>query len=204
MKKFLFILFILLIFCTASYAEGDFFDDYTGIDRAWDGQKPITNQEFEKAIDTLQAGQKKKDARKRKRMIRKISGGGTSLHPGLDPLSEIQAQDPLKNSEEEGCLLNIPVDIIIDGKTIERGFYNIYGEKDKDNNIYISLYQAQFLKGKIKAKETKNDYDADEISFAKFIPYNDEFVKIVFGSLKFNAYAYVRYKSAENLLQNNN
>ena len=65
MKKFLFILFILLIFCTASYAEGDFFDDYTGIDRAWDGQKPITNQEFEKAIDTLQAGQKKKDARKR-------------------------------------------------------------------------------------------------------------------------------------------
>lgn len=196
MKKFFSCFVILMVFCSASVADDDFFDNYTGIDHAWDGQKPITNQEFESAIDTLQKGTKKKEARQKKRKIRKISGGGTSLHSGLDPMKEFQGQDPLKQ-EEEGCLLNIPVDIFVDGKILERGFYNIYGEKDKDNNIYLYFYQAQYLKGKIKAKETKNDYESDEINFVKFIPYDENFVKIVFGSLDFNAFAYVRYQNSE-------
>lgn len=194
MKKYLacFIVLLLSFFQSSAMAEDDFFDNYTGIDRAWDGQKPITNQEFEKAIDTIQAKQKKREARQKKRKIRKFSGGGTSLHRGLDPMNEIPELTPLKQ-DDEGNLLNVPVNLLVGDGVLEKGYYNVLGEKEKDGNIYLSFYQSQYLKGKIKAQITENDYEAEEINFVKLIPYNDEFVKVVYGSLDFNAYAYVRY-----------
>ena len=53
-------MFLAFIFSTSVFAE-DFFDDYTGIEHAWDGQKPITDTEFEQAINTLTEKQKKKE-----------------------------------------------------------------------------------------------------------------------------------------------
>ena len=190
MKKFL-VLFIIILFSAECIFADDFFDSYSGIDHAWDGQKPITNQEFEKAIETLQSGQKKKEEKQRKKKIKKLSGGGTSLHSGLNPLSEIQSQAPLTKKDDEGQLLNIPVDIVIDGTVLERGFYNVYGEKNKNNEIYISLYQAHYLKGKVKAVEIQDDYDAETINFAKIIPYNDSYIQVIYGSLDFNATALI-------------
>ena len=55
------------------------------------------------------------------------------------------------------------------------------------------FYQSQFFKGKVRACETEDDYDEDDLDFVKLTPYNDNFVKIIFGSLEFNAYAYVRF-----------
>ena len=159
----------------------------------WDGQKSITNVEFEKAIDVLQGKQKQKEAKKKKRRARKISGGGTSLHSGLDPMSEIQAQDPVKKQEEDGLLLNVPVKMYIDGNELETGFYNVTGEKNKQGEIFLSFYQAHYLKGKVKASETQNDYGSEVIDFVKLIPYNEDYIKVVFGSLDFNAYAFIRY-----------
>jgi len=188
------LLTILILSLNPVFAEDDFFDNYTGIDRAWDNQKPITNDEFEKAIDTLTAKQKQKDEKARKKKIKKISGGGTSLHKNLEPTSELQEQDILKKKKEyEGQLLNIPVNVVIDGNVLDKGFYNVYGEKDKENNITLSLYQAHKLIGKFKAYETKNDYEADELDFVKILPYDDNYIKVIYGSLDFNAYGYLRY-----------
>jgi hypothetical protein len=187
------ILTVLFLICLPVFAD-DFFDTYTGVDNAWDGQKAITNKEFEKAIDTLTEKQQKKEARQRKRKIRKHTGGGTSLHAGLEPMSEINAQDSLKNKDKnEGQLLNIPVEIVVDGQILEPGFYNIFGEKDEKNNVYLSFYQSQYFKGKVKAYKTNDDYDSDSLDFVKFIPYDENYIKIIFGSLDFNAYAYVKY-----------
>ena len=127
------------------YAED--WDDFSGLDKAWDGQKSITNKEFEQAIDTLEKNQKKKEARQRKRLIRKIGGGGTSLHPDLNPNSEIKSLDPLKKTDE-GLLLNIPVNLVIDGQILEKGFYKIIAKKDEENNIFLMFYQSQYFKGK--------------------------------------------------------
>ena len=191
MKRALLIIF-LIIFSIPFVCSAEL-EDYAGIDNAWDGQKSITNKEFEQAIDSLQAKQKKKEEKQKKKKIKKISGGGTSLHSGLEPASEIPLQEELTKNEE-GLLLNVPVNLIVDKKTLEKGFYNIFGERDKDNNIYLLFYQSQFLKGKIKANETNDDYGEDNIDFVKLIPYNEHYVKIIFGSLDFNAYSYVRYK----------
>lgn len=193
MKKLIFILTTILLFATPAFSD-DFFDTYTGIQdegNLWDNQKPITDKEFEAAIDSLQAKKKQKEAKQRKKKIKKVSGGGTSLHPGLDPTNEITELEPLKVNKNDGRLVNIPVDLLIDNGILEKGYYNVYGEKDKDGNIYLSFYQSQFLKGKIKAKETQYDFNSDDIDFAKFEPYDDNYVRIIYGSLDFNAYVYL-------------
>ena len=194
MKRYFCILLILAFLSPCKILADDFFDNYTGIDRAWDGQKPITNQEFEKAIDTLTSKQKQKDAKAKKKKIKKISGGGTSLHKNLEPLSEINEQESLKEkTKQEGQLLNIPVDFIIDGQVLERGFYNIFGEKDKNNEVYLSFYQAHALKGKVKAYQTNNDFDSELLDFVQMLPYDEEYIKVMYDSLDFNAYAYLKY-----------
>ena len=73
MRKLSLILFMLLFFVPVCFS--DEWDDFSGIDRAWDGQKSITNKEFEEAIDALQSNQKKKEEKQRKKKIKKISGG---------------------------------------------------------------------------------------------------------------------------------
>jgi len=87
-RTILILLFIFLILPISVLAE-DFSADYATIEHAWDGQKTITNKEFEDAINTLTEKQKKKDAKAKKKKIKKISGGGTSLHKSLEPMSEI-------------------------------------------------------------------------------------------------------------------
>lgn len=193
MKKFLLTTLILTLFTgfLACFAES--WDDFAGLDKAWDGQKSITNKEFEEAVNFFEQKKKEKEAKQRKKRMKKISGGGTSLHNELNPDSEIHELAPLKKKNEEGHLLNIPVNIQVDEILLDKGFYKIIAEKDKNGDIYLMFYQSQFFKGKVKACETKDDYDEDELDFVRLVPYNDNFVKIIFGSLEFNAYAYVRF-----------
>ena len=198
MNKIALLILCFVFLSPASILADDFFDNYTGVDNAWEGQTPITNKEFEQAIDTLTAKQKKKEERTKKRKIRKISGGGTSLHNALEPTGEIMEQDALKDKDKyEGQLLNIPVDVIIDGKILQRGFYNVFGEKDKNNQIYLSFYQAHTMMGKIKAYQTNNDFNADELDFVKIQPYDNMYIKVMYGSLDFNAYTYLEYLPPE-------
>ena len=196
MKKFSAYLIVFSLLLSPAVFADDFFDNYTGIDRAWDGQKPVTNTEFEEAINVLTEKQKKKEEKAKKKKIKKVSGGGTSLHKGLEPTSEIQSQDSLKEKGEfDGQLLSIPVDVVIDGKVMEKGYYNVFGEKDKNGNVYLSFYQAHFFKGKVKAFVTKNDFDDEFLDFVKIEPYDEQYIRIMYGSLDFNAYAYLRYIS---------
>lgn len=189
MKKFTFTILSVFLF-SISTAFADNWDDFTNIDRAWDGQKTITNQEFEEVIDKLEENKEKRDDKKFNKLLKKISGGGSSLHPEMNVKNEIQ-ELKLSESFDKEVLLNTPVDLYISGKILEKGFYKVLGEKNKDNKIEISFYQSQFLKGKIEATETSDDFGEQEINFAKIVEYNDSFVKIIYGSIDFNAFAFI-------------
>lgn len=195
MKK-VFNLLIVFLFCIIAPAcLADDFDDFAGIDNAWDGQKTITNKEFEQVMDALQAKTKQKEAKQKKKRAKKISGGGTSLHDELNPDKVIPELESVKPVAED-LLVNIPVNLIIDGKLLEKGYYNVLGERDKENNkIYLSLYQAHYLKAKLEATETEDDYGEEEVNFVNIKNYNDSFIKLIFGSIDFNAYAYVPYNN---------
>ena len=66
-------------------------------------------------------------------------------------------------------------------------------QRKPNGDIYLSFYQAHYFKGKVKANETKDDFDSDSINFVKLIPYNDDYVMVGFGSLDYNAYVYIRF-----------
>lgn len=193
MKKFVFLLLLLFFAVSHPVSADDDWDDFSGLDKAWDGQKSITNKEFEQAIDTLEEKKNKKEAKQRKKLIKKIGGGGTSLHPDLNPDADIKNLTPVKNETEEDTILNIPVSLLIDNQPLEKGYYKVVAQKDKNNEICLMFYQSQYFKGKIKARETNDDYDEDSINFVKLLPYDENYVKIIYGSLDFNAYAYVQY-----------
>lgn len=188
-KKFLILLSVLLIFPCVLAEE---WEDFGNLDRAWDGQKTITNKEFDDVVNALEANKKKKEAKQRKKLIKKVGGGGTSLHSELNPdknFSEIQNLKPDNN----GMLINVPVNLLLDGKILEKGFYNLIAQKDENGDLYILFYQSQYFKGKIPAKETNEDFDEETLDFARLIPYNNSFVKIIYGCLDFNAYAFVPF-----------
>ena len=189
MKKILLFIMSTLIFLAPAFS--DEWDGLLETDRSWDGQKSITNKEFEEAINTLEGKKKKKEEKKRKKMIKKVSGGGTSLHSELNPTNDILTQTPL-SSKSEDSIINIPADIeSYDGKILEKGYYKIIAQKE-NSQIYLLFYQSQFYKGKIKAKETQNDYEKETLNFVDLLPYNDDYVKIIFGSMDFNAYSYAK------------
>lgn len=188
MYKKIFLLLIAIVITLPVLAEEDDWAKYDNIDNAWDGQKIITNKQFEETMNALEEKKNKKLKKQKEKAIRKFKGN--SLHDNMDPHKDnIESQTPLEEMEE--CqVINIPVDFVQDGKIVEKGFYRVIGEK-KDDGVYLELYQAHDLIAKIKARETKDDFQQEYIQFVKLLPYNDSYMKIIFGCLDFNAYAYI-------------
>lgn len=191
MREKKFIILLTAIFLSIGLVHSESWDDYNDLDKAWDGQKAVTNKEFDDVIEALEANQKKKEEKQRKKKIKKISGGGTSLHSGLNPDDDISEVQSVK-SGQEGILINCPVCLLLGEALLEKGFYMVYASK-RDNKIYIQFYQSQFLKGEIEAFETNDDFGEEQLNFARLISYNSSFMKLIFGSIDFNAYAYIPY-----------
>ena len=166
---------LLLLFCLfllSSSVRADSWDDFNNLDRIWDGQKTITNQEFEQVLDKLEENSNKKEEKQKKKKRKKLFGSGTTLHEELNPDLTINELDALK-PKNDGILVNIPVDFVLEGKLLEKGFYNIFAQTDEDTNKkYISFYQSQFFKGKIEVTETQEDYGKETLDFAEILPFN--------------------------------
>ena len=191
------VLSIALIFCLfysfRAYAEEDW-SCYDNIDNAWDGQKAITNKQFEDTMNALQAEKKRKEEKQKEKAIKKFKG--ESLLPQLDAHNETMINEKPEDVVDEGQLINIPVDFVVNGQAVERGFYKVLGEK-KDDGVYIMLYQAHSLKAKIKARETNDDFNEEYIQFVRLLPFNENHMKIIFGSIAFNAVAYITFVEPE-------
>ena len=188
------LLSILLILTLLSPAFADEWDDFSTVDKLWDSQQTVTNQEFEQVMDKLEEKSKQKEEKILNKKRRKIFGNGTTLHDEINPdLTNIPELTSLQTNND-GVLINIPVNVIIGGKELEKGFYSVVGEKSShDKKLYLNFYQSQFFKGKIELTEINDDYGEELIDFAKILPFNDSHVKLIFGSIDFNAYAFIPY-----------
>lgn len=188
-KIFVLTLMSFILFSPCAMADDDW-SDYDNIDNAWDGQKTITNKQFEETMNALQAKKKQKEAKQREKAIKKFKG--SSLTPQMDAHNDNMVNEQPQENLDESQLINIPVDFIVNGQTVDRGYYKVLGEK-KSDGVYILLYQAHTLKAKIKARETNDDFEEQYIQFARLIPCDEHQFKIIFGSVDFNAYAYVTF-----------
>ena len=188
-----FILILLTFVFSINPLWADSWDDFSNLDKTWEAQKTIPNGDYEEVVNALEEKKEKVEQKKNKRKFRKLfSGGGTTLHKDIKPEEKVKDVASIK-TDDNGVLTNVFVDLLLDGKILEKGYYKIFAERDEQKKIHIKFYQSQFLKGEVFAEETDDDYGQDTIDFARVLPYNQNFVKVIFGSLDFNAYAYVPY-----------
>ena len=173
MKK-LFVTLFSLIFSisTAVYADDEGLWDNFGDTNIY-GQKPVSDQEFEKAIESKK-GKKKRD---------KNTPKGQSF-------SQSNETESISIIAKEPQILLIPLDLIVADKIIPTGHYQVEGTKE-NGNVFIKLYQSYNLIAKIPATETDNDFNEQSINFVKLQPHGTNHVQIIYGGLDFNAYTII-------------
>lgn len=146
------------------------------------GQQQVSDEDFQKALDYVKEKQQKKTRKKDRPFDTK----------------NIKFDDNGDYIEETGegvSLLNVPLMLVNgDGTLIPVGYYKVIGGKD-NNKIYLSLYQSGDLIAKVPAIETKHDFDQEEVNFVKIIPYNNKTVQLIFGSVDFNAYTFLKIRN---------
>ncbi len=175
MKKFLVTLFALSVASgNFALADGDLWDNFG--DSGVYGQKSVTDDEFDKALES----KKKKFKKKKNKEI-----------PKGESFSQSNETKMLTETSKDLPILLIPLALKVkEGYTIPIGHYQVEGEK-KDGEVYIKLYQAHDLIAKIPAEETEDDFGETSINFVKLLPHGDYHVEIIYGGMDFNAYAII-------------
>ena len=190
MKKILVISFLILIIARPAFASDDSYNS-DGIDSlmksspiidgAFDGQKKITDEQFQQALDQVKAKQNK---RKKKNKPFKGSNYNEENNGGY-----------LNETADKNLLLSVPLSLTNgDGTEIPTGHYKIVGKK-VDNKPYLDFYQSSTLVAHVPAIETQSDFDQKSINFVQLMPYNEQRIKIIYGSMDFNAYTFIRIKT---------
>lgn len=148
------------------------------VENAFAGQKPVTDEEFQKTLDKLKA---KKKGKKNKPFK------GQSFN-------EENNNSYLDETADKNVLLGVPLCLTNgDGTEIPTGHYKIVGKKE-GKNVYLDFYQSSALIAHVPAIETQNDFNQTDINFVKLLPYNAQRVKVIYGSIDFNAYTFIRIK----------
>ena len=183
MKKFYIILslFFISLLTNPAVADDLGMENYTsGFENAWYGQKPVTNEEFEKAVTKLE--DKKKGPKNK-------AFKGNNLNNG------VENSNYLNELSEKTILLGLPVELITsDGEEIPVGHYNVVGKKIK-NKIYIEFRQSHSVIATVEASETDSDFGETSINFVKLLPCDETKVKIIYGSVEFNAATFINVKN---------
>lgn len=176
MKKVFLLFFIALLLPTnLALAEDDLWDNFG--DQNIYGQTPVTDEEFEKALESKKGKPKKpKD---------KLLRDGEAFQ-------ESNETQTLTKMTEELPILLVPLNLELkDGVILPVGHYQLKGAK-KGDKFYLQLFQSNELFANIEAVETRDDFGEEKINFARLIDDNGAQVKIIFGSIDFNAYAVVK------------
>lgn len=195
MKKFLIILLSLGLLSVPVYADSDIdlpatddlWDDWNGTNQDGREVKPVSDEDFDKAVEQVD---KKINKRKYKQMKKQIPKG--------EEFHQSNETEIINEQSDKGTLpvLSIPVELEVgEGNFLPVGHYQIKGEKDEEGNVYINFFQSQYLLAKFPATETEDDFNQDTIVFGEWFPEDDDKIKVIFGSMDFNAYTYIKLKT---------
>lgn len=171
MRKIFVYVLILFFAGNLAFADGDLWDNFG--DQNTYGQKAVSDQDFQKALDSKK-GKKKKD--------KNIPKG--------ESFSQSNETEIINNTSKELPVLVIPLNLKVGDGIIPVGHYQVEG-KEEDGKIYLNLYQGHSLIAKLPAEETDDDFGQDSINFVKLIPHGDYHVQIIYGGIDFNAFSVI-------------
>lgn len=187
MKKFFVLITLISLFLYLPVkaeefsTSGDMWDNFS--DQNTYGQKPVTDEEFDKAL--------------KKKKIKKNFWGKEIKNKNIPKGEEFRQSnetDFITEVSKDLPVLLIPVELIIDEKTIlPVGHYQIMADKI-DGIIKIKFYQSGNLMGQVKAVETDNDFNQETVNFANWLECGQNKIRVIYGSLDFNAYADIYIK----------
>ncbi len=189
-KYFITLLFIILISNQSIFANEDFtsggvedlFKHTNTFENGFNGQKQITEEEFNKVYKEVKEKQDKKKNKKNKPLKGK-------------EFNQEESGQFINETSEKNLLLSIPIYLLNgDGKEIPTGHYKIVGTK-LNNKVYLDFYQSSSMVARVPAIETNNDFDEENINFVKILPYNEFRIKVIYGSMDFNAYTFINIKN---------
>ncbi len=174
-KLLLYILFAIIAFSSNSnlaIADGDLWDNYG--DQNVYGQKAVSNEEFQKALESKK-GKKKKD--------KNIPKG--------ESFQQSNETNAIINESKELPILMVPLDLKVDNKfVIPTGHYQVEGVRE-DGKTYLKFYQAHYVIAKIPATETLDDFGEKTINFVKILPNGQNHIQVIYGGIDFNAYSII-------------
>lgn len=147
-------------------------------------EKPkfVTDEEFEQALQKMDS-----KVNKWRNWAQKLK------QPRGKNFSQSNETELIENEHGEDTslpVISLPVEIVVGEATLPVGHYQVKGEMI-NNKPVLSLYQAGELMTRINATETRDDFNEAEILFANWTNEDDNKIKIIYGSLDFNAYAFV-------------
>ena len=165
-------------------ATGDLWDNWNT--RADDGReaKPVSDEEFDKAIEQVD---KKVNKWKNWAKKRKIPKG--------EEFSQSNETETINDAHKEDSLsvLCVPVELIAGDGILPIGHYQVKGEKI-DGKPVLKFYQAHYQMAQFPAVETSDDFGEETISFVKWKAINDNQIKVMYGSIDMNAYSIIDIK----------
>jgi hypothetical protein len=189
MKRFLFI-FLLMLFAAMPAvagdvdlpASGDIWDNYNTNQEFYGQDKPaVSDEQFEKAIEEIKYKQDKLGS-----WIKKLQKPRGKEYRQSNETEVINEEVEDKDTMPVIC---IPVDLNVGGGVLPVGHYQVKGEKDENGNVVLKLYQAQYVMAQFPATETSDDFNEDTITFVKWLSEGEDKIKLIYGSIDFNAYA---------------
>lgn len=203
MRKILVFLLFIIIFSPIALADdldatelpSAGWDSYNKtIDNAFDRQKPVTDDLFNKTISDMKARNSKKGGwfwNKKKDEIVPLSP--IPFKPDTYDNNEMQS---VYNKIENTPTIMIPTTVVTDkGVTLSPGFYKLSNKKEADNSYSLILTQGTTLMASISTKHTDEDYEQKEINFYNVIPISDKYLKIIYGTLDLNLEALLEIKN---------
>jgi len=160
-----------------AFADGDIWDNF-GDQNFYGSKEAVSDKDFDKALES----------KKKQKKPKKMKGESYQESNETEVINQIPKELPIVS-------ISVPIQINEDA-ILPPGHYQVVGEQ-RQGKIFLKLYQAHYLMAEIEAVETLEDYNEPEVHFVKFITdEKDNQLKIIYGSIDFNAYANV--KPAEN------
>ena len=149
----------------------------------FDSQKIITPQQYEETINKLKPVKKKKKNTPRELMPQMILNS--------DDEDFVPETDNFINTENTFSTLMIPTTLVYETGVIFPGFYKVTAN-NINRELFLEFFQGSNKVAQIKAKTQTTVFDEETINYAKILPINDTFVKIIFGSLDYNLESYLK------------
>ncbi len=180
------ILIYFLIFFNNNICFGlSEYDDFNQADNAFQYDRPVDNNAYEKIINDYKKKQEKKEnkiKKKNKYIDLPENQGNSEMSIFMETLKE-----PLTVCFSQNAYVNET------GDRIPIGYYKLEAQKvdEKKNLYYINLFQGHRLIAKVPSNITDNDFGMETVNFAKVIPDDNKHLKIIYGSLKVNLEAKV-------------